>query len=285
MACAKSPLGENSPIELDDIRPRPRQDCEANLTALDSENQFREQWERAMTWLVKAWSITCTGCIILLPFPLGFFQIPGIDGNIYARTAVLSMFICSGIGLMTAGFYLQLKGKFKSKGFMKEWMRASQGLRNRDAVDFWTCLCLPVSLFAWAMFFCIVTLLVIIMRINPTNEMEFNQKQVQAWHISSIIFLVTLTVGQVVQVYRFGKLLPPLTGTTKGTSLFLLPVTTPQSCGWFFRNWCWCWFKYFQVRFRAGVLDERRTGGNMLRYQTVSRYKTGELRHHPRKNG
>ncbi|PPQ84162.1 hypothetical protein CVT25_002028 [Psilocybe cyanescens] len=59
------------------------------------------------------------------------------------------MFICSGIGLMTSGFYLQLKGNFKSKGFMKEWMKASQGLNNRQAVDFWTYLCLPVSLFSW----------------------------------------------------------------------------------------------------------------------------------------
>ncbi|PPQ85794.1 hypothetical protein CVT25_002865 [Psilocybe cyanescens] len=148
MACAKSRLRENSPIELDESRPRPRQDCEANLTALNSEIQFREQWDRYMTWLVKAWSIICTGCIILLPFPLGFFQIPGIDGNIYARTAVLSMLICSGIGLMTAGFYLQMASKFKSTGFMKEWMKASQGLNNRHSVDFWTCLCLPISLFS-----------------------------------------------------------------------------------------------------------------------------------------
>ncbi|PPQ83955.1 hypothetical protein CVT25_000413 [Psilocybe cyanescens] len=205
MAYAESPLGEISQIELDEISHRRHQEGEASLAAHNSENQSREQWDITMIWLVKAWSITCTGCIILLPFPLSFFQIPGINANIYARTAVLSMLICAAIGLMIAGFYLQMKDKFKSETFIKEWLKASRGCNNREAVDFWTRLCLPASLFVWAMFFCIVTLLTLAMCVNPTNEMEFNQKRVQAWHISSVIFLAIMTVSQVAQVYRFGK--------------------------------------------------------------------------------
>ncbi|PPQ90387.1 hypothetical protein CVT25_014681 [Psilocybe cyanescens] len=205
MAYAESPFGEISLIELNEVRPHPRQGGEANLAAHNLDNQSRKQWDVTMIWLVKAWSITCTGCIILLPFPLSFFQIPGINANIYARTAVLSMLICAAIGLMIAGFYIQMKNKFKSERFIKEWLKASRGCNSRDAVDFWTCLCLPASLFVWAMFFCIATLLTLAMCVNPTNEMEFNQKRVQAWHISSVIFLAIMTVSQVAQVYRFGK--------------------------------------------------------------------------------
>ncbi|PPQ72416.1 hypothetical protein CVT25_012612 [Psilocybe cyanescens] len=147
MAYAESPFGEFTSIELNEIGRR--QDCEANVTVHNSDNQPCQQWDEIMIWLVKAWSITCTGCIILLPFPLSFFQISGINANIYARTAVLSMLICAANGLMIAGFYLQMKHKFKSETFIREWLKASRGLNNRDAVEFWTCLCLPASLFVW----------------------------------------------------------------------------------------------------------------------------------------
>ncbi|PPQ92309.1 hypothetical protein CVT25_008600 [Psilocybe cyanescens] len=161
------------------------------------------RWDMVVSRMVDLWKVVCMGCGILLPLSFGFFQIGGVSENTYARTGTLSVYICSGMGLITGIWYIYLEASFRAGRLGDAWVKASVSPENRESVDFWTYLSLPFSLLGWSILFSFTTFTIIVYvdssqipDASPTAVYS-NPKQ-----IMSIIFLSALTIGHFTQVYR-----------------------------------------------------------------------------------
>ncbi|KDR78763.1 hypothetical protein GALMADRAFT_1268179 [Galerina marginata CBS 339.88] len=90
---------------------------------------------------------------------LASLQINGVSSNILSRTTALSACLCSGTGLVASNWYLYMKSSLRTRQMKTKWIEASQSVKTKNSIDFWTCLALPASCLAWSMVFCFATLL------------------------------------------------------------------------------------------------------------------------------
>ncbi|KDR81159.1 hypothetical protein GALMADRAFT_1358300 [Galerina marginata CBS 339.88] len=83
-------------------------------------------------------------------------------------------------------------------------IQASCSVKSRKSIDFWTCLALPASCFAWSVVFCVATVLGVTWMNSVKVPCEIDPSVAST---ISAVFLTVFIVGQVVQVYRGVKLL------------------------------------------------------------------------------
>ncbi|PPQ79253.1 hypothetical protein CVT25_002754 [Psilocybe cyanescens] len=141
----------------------------------------------------------------------GFFQIAGVNNNMYARTAVMCTIISSGLGTAVSASYICLQSSFLGPRFAQGWLEASNCRNSRQSFNFFMFLTLPFSLLAWSISFGVLTLFITIFT-DPNHTYTASQTT----SIITAVFLFALVVFHTVPVISAAKQFNHMTCTSFG---------------------------------------------------------------------
>jgi len=80
---------------------------------------------------------------------VAFLQIDNILDNIYSRTFAILAVVLSSASLAASCIFIANTASLDCVTKFRQWEIASQNLNILSSVDFWACLALPLTSFAW----------------------------------------------------------------------------------------------------------------------------------------
>ncbi|KAF8966030.1 hypothetical protein BDZ97DRAFT_1917738 [Flammula alnicola] len=162
-------------------------------------------WKVVARDLTKIWALVCKGGLVLCPLSLTLLQIPGVTESTLARTSTIAACVCGSSAFLLSAVFISMRSKLNGGKIAHLWIEVSPSLSAPKALVFWTTLVSPMSYLIWSLLFCVLTLLVVSWNTyiggGPTPD-GGNSAETKAAFITSGVFLTSLIIGTVVQVYR-----------------------------------------------------------------------------------
>ncbi|KDR82175.1 hypothetical protein GALMADRAFT_135536 [Galerina marginata CBS 339.88] len=164
------------------------------------------QWSQILVKMVKTWKVVRNACILEVPLSLAFFQVNGVNSNIYARTSALSACVCSSAALVACSLYSSLLSGPANRRLRRKWLEASRSLNTRGSIDFWVFFAWPISSLVWSIVFSISAIGIAVWTSAPDvpaiDAASAGRGRIDASVVTSAVFLTVLIIVQVIQVYR-----------------------------------------------------------------------------------
>ncbi|KDR78606.1 hypothetical protein GALMADRAFT_277992 [Galerina marginata CBS 339.88] len=158
------------------------------------------QWNENVVRITRMWAIAFTGCMLVVPLSLSFFQIDGVGDNVYTRTTALSALLVSCSGLVSSSWYLFNKSNLRTRGMKEEWIEASRSRDTKASIDFWVFLTAPISCLARSSVFCLATIC-IVMWMDTGDSSAVSGKSGSS-STTTAVFLTMLIIGETIQMIR-----------------------------------------------------------------------------------